>query len=58
MTQKELSAKLDLMKNKILAEKAKNKTEEQFQELFVDGLDILGELFLDIKRIADGRNSR
>jgi hypothetical protein len=53
MTKEELSSKIDLMKNKILAEQAKNKGEEQFQELFLAGLDIIGELFIDIKRIAD-----
>ena len=53
MTKEELQSKINQMKNKILAEQAKNKGEEQLQELFMSGLDILGELFLDIKRIAD-----
>lgn len=53
MTHDQLSIKIAQMKDKIRAEQAKNKGEEQFQELFLAGLDILGELFLDIKRIAD-----
>lgn len=53
MTQAELQVKINGTKAKIIAETAKNKSEEQFQELFLAGLDILGELFLDIKRIAD-----
>ncbi len=53
MTQQELQAKINAIKGAIRAETAKNKTEEQFQELFLLGADILGELFMDIKRIAD-----
>ncbi len=53
MTHEELQRKLDQMKSQIRAEQVKNKGEEQFQELFLSGLDILGELFLDIKRIAE-----
>jgi hypothetical protein len=53
MTQAELQVRINGMKAKIIAEQAKNKSEEQFQEIFLAGLDIIGELFLDIKRIAD-----
>jgi hypothetical protein len=53
MTHDELEIKIAQMKDKIRREQAKNKDEEHFQELFLYGLDILGELFLDIKRIAD-----
>lgn len=30
-----------------------NRDQEQFQEMMVAGLDIVGELFMDIKRIAE-----
>lgn len=53
MTQAELQVRISSMKAKILAEQAQNKDQEQFQEMMVAGLDILGELFLDIKRIAE-----
>lgn len=53
MTHEELRQKIVLLKNQVRAEAAKNKNEEQFQEFFLSGLDIIGELFLDIKRIAD-----
>lgn len=52
MTEAELQNKIDRLKDRIRLEAAKNKSEEQFQELFLMGADILGELFMDIKRIA------
>ena len=55
MTHDELASKIKLMKSRILAQQAKaqTKNEEDFADLLVSGLDVLGELFLDIKRIAD-----
>ena len=55
MTQDELRATINLMKFRISRETAKTGTEEKFQELIVSGLDVLGEFFMDIKRIADKR---
>lgn len=56
VTQAELQVKINNMKAKIIAESAKNKGEEQFQELLLAGLDIVGELFMDIKRISEGNS--
>ena len=53
MTEDQLQLKIDQMKDRIRREIAQNKSEEQFQELFLMGADIIGELFMDIKRIAD-----
>ncbi len=57
MTEDELRSKINLLKGRIKGEIAKNKSEEQFQELFLLGADIIGELFIDIKRIADVESS-
>jgi len=56
MTQAQLQAKITAMKTKITCEVAKSKAEEDFQEVMIAGLDILGELFMDIKRIADSHS--
>jgi hypothetical protein len=56
MKQAELQAKITAMKEIVLAEKAKSKDDEKFQTMFAAGIDILGELFMDIKRIADSHS--
>ena len=45
MTKQEFKSKIDRIKSMIATQTAKTKTEEQFQELTVLGLDIIGEFF-------------
>lgn len=53
MTEQEFREKIGRIKSMIATEAARNKSEEQFQELMVLGLDILGEFLIDVKRIAN-----
>lgn len=55
MTQSELQQRINVIKAAIREDMAKapNRTEERVAELFLSGCDLLGDLLLDIKRIAD-----
>lgn len=53
MTEAELQNKIDRFKDRVRFEVAQTRNEEQFQEFFLSGLDILGELLMDIKRATN-----
>lgn len=55
MTEDKMRAKINVLANRLLKDrdKARTKTGEEFAELMLLGLELLGEVFIDIKRIAD-----
>jgi len=55
MNEQEMRAKIATIVNRLTAErdKAQTKVDEQFAEAIIAGVQLLGELFIDIKRIAD-----
>lgn len=55
MTQEQLESALKRMASSIrnAEANARTKTEEEFAELLLLGLDLLGSYLVDIKRIAD-----
>jgi len=60
MTEQEMRTKIAAVVNHLTAErdKAQTKVDEQFAEVLIAGVQLLGELFIDVKRIADAAQSR
>lgn len=55
MTRGEMRQAIAIIQNRFLHERnnAKTKTDEEFAQLIITGIGLIGEIALDIKRIAD-----